>query len=83
MAKILWLSHSPLTISETFIAATIRILKEDHEVLVVSGGNGRDCAFPDLDVRFTGHAQLKESASEKFIRTWRKSHPFDERRLGT
>ena len=80
MAKILWISHSPLSISETFIAATIRILKQDHEVLVVSGSDGRDCAFPDLDVRFTGHSQIKETNLEKFIRTWRKSHPFDERR---
>ncbi len=80
MAKILYISHSALSISETFIAGTIQILMQDHEVLVASGSDGRSCAFPDLNVRFTGHSQIKETLPEKFIRTWRKSYPFDERR---
>ncbi len=77
--KILWFSHSPLSISESFIADTIQLLKLDHEVRVVSGSDGSLCAYPDLDVRFTSHSKMRERSYEKVLRLWKKKELHSER----
>lgn len=80
MSKILWISHTSLSISETFIANTLQLLKSNHEVLALSGGSPDLCAFPDSGIEFTGHATLQENAIEKIRRHAFNTRPFDNRR---
>ena len=80
MSKILWISHTSLSISETFIANTLQLLKSNHEVLALSGGSPDLCAFPDSGIEFTGHATLQENAIEKMRRHAFNTRPFDNRR---
>ena len=80
MAKILWVSHTSLSISETFIANTLQMLKSNHEVLALSGGSSDLCAFPYTGIEFTGHALIKENAFEKVRRHAFHARTFDDRR---
>ena len=50
MAKILWVSHTSLSISETFIANTLQMLKSSHEVFALSGGSPDLCASPNSGI---------------------------------
>lgn len=80
MSKILWISHTSLSISETFIANTLHMLKSSHEVLALSGGSPDLCAFPDSGIEFTGHASIRESTIEKIRRYAFNTRPFDNRK---
>lgn len=77
--KILWFSHSTLSISESFIADTIQLLQRDHDVCVISGSDGALCAYPDLNAEFTSHSRLKERTYEKVMRLWKKWELHSER----
>ena len=80
MSKILWISHTSLSISETFIANTLHMLRSKHEVLALSGGSPDLCAFPNSGVEFTGHASIRESTLEKIRRHAFNTRPFDNRK---
>lgn len=80
MAKILWISHTSLSISETFIANTLQMLKSNHDVLALSGGSSDLCAFPDSGIEFTGHASIRENTIEKIRRHAFNARPFDNRK---
>lgn len=80
MAKILWISHTSLSISETFIANTLQMLKSNHDVLALSGGSSDLCAFPDSGIEFTGHASIQENTIEKIRRHAFNARPFDNRK---
>ena len=80
MSKILWISHTSLSISETFIANTLHMLRSNHEVLALSGGSPDLCAFPNSGVEFTGHASIRESTLEKIRRHAFNTRPFDNRK---
>ena len=80
MSKILWISHTSLSISETFIANTLCMLKSNHEVLALSGGSPHLCAFPDSSIEFTGHASIRENTIEKIRRHAFNARPFDQRK---
>ena len=80
MAKILWVSHTSLSISETFIANTLQMLKSSHEVFALSGGSPDLCASPNSGIEFTGHALIKENTFEKVRRHAFYTRTFDDRR---
>ena len=80
-SKILWISHTSLSISETFIANTLHMLKRNHEVLALSGGSPDLCAFPDSGIEFRGHASIRESTIEEIWSHAIKTRPFDNRKV--
>lgn len=80
MYNILWISHTSLSNSETFIANTLDLLRKNHEVLALSGGSPDLCAFPDSGLAFTGHASIRENTIEKIQRHAFNTRPFDNRK---
>ena len=81
MSKILWISHTSLSISETFIANTLHMLKRNHEGLLC-----REAPLIYVPSRtpassLSGHASIRESTIEEIWRHAIKTRPFDNRKV--